>query len=128
MATYDDSSIKGIVAGQKDRLKRLAPYWDWASDEKMKFDGIARPGALPISERGPYDLHIMVTNRRIFFIPEEGEISFVTYAQLEDLTVTRNGKGSLMELTLDSGETWYIDTLPQAARNAKRQYRMAKKL
>ncbi len=74
MPRYDDSSFRGLHEDRKDRLRRVAAYWDGDGHEKLISDGVARPWDSPEDRSRRFEIHLLVTTKRLFVLPEDDDV------------------------------------------------------
>jgi hypothetical protein len=125
MADYDDSTLKGMLAGGKARLN-LVRHLLYVGD-RIHTDAVSRCIAAPAphgSDKHPG--HLIVTDRQFVYVPDDEEPVALRYAEVQAVAFLKQQREwRIVEIRMKSGELWAITVLPQSARIAKRWIKKA---
>jgi hypothetical protein len=125
MADYDDSTLKGMLAGGKARLD-LVRHLLYVGDQ-IHTDAVSYCVAAPPphgSDKHPG--HLIVTGRQFVYVPDDEDPVAVSYAAVQAVAFLKQERQwRIVEFRMNNGDLWAITVLPQSARIAKRWIKKA---
>jgi hypothetical protein len=121
-----DTSIKGMMKSGWIPVQRAYAHPDWASDESLKVFIRAQPWDTSEGGAEPEKLHLVITNRSLFLVPDEGPIEHLPLKRISEVTGVKHGETYLMNIILDTGDTKVFSTKTQAVRVTRSQVRKLK--
>ena len=125
MADYDDSTLRGMLAGGKARLGQVRHLLSVGDD--IHTDATCYCVAAP-AEHGSdtHPGHLIVTGRQFIYVPDDEDPVALSYTEVQAVAFLKQQRQwRIVELRMKNGDLWAITVLPQTARIAKRWIKKA---
>jgi hypothetical protein len=125
MADYDDSTLRGMLAGGKARLGQVRHLLHAGDDIHTNAVSFCVAAPAPHgSDKHPG--HLIVTGRQFVYVPDQEDPVALSYAEVHAVAFLKQQRQwRIVELRMKNGDLWAMTLLPQSARIAKRWMKKA---
>lgn len=116
----DDSTLRGMLAGMKDRRQLVHGMLEIG--EEIKSDSPAYCVAAPESNSSSrHPGHLVAATRHLIYVPEGEAVQSFPYEAMEKVSFIKQQRGwVVVEIRMKSGDLWALTTLPRTGRIARR--------